>query len=177
MPEYGCHGKKIGLRADIRPLAHPDLRSRVAILHAQKSRGVAPDLAKGMDTVVIDQRHTFPVPASDQQDIVRTHIQMQIPRFVKGTQDLQGTADDFQTPEKFQFVMQPPDFFLQTSAAGISHDTVKRIIAGEGVNMQIKFTGNLLSHTAVDFIGAEKAFTIMCIQDFGPLLYFQGVFF
>ena len=144
-----------------------------------------------MDTVVIDQRHTFPVSASNQQDIVRAYIQMQILRFVKGTQDLQGAADDLQTPQKFQFLniqcavtsgshlsaMQPPDFFLQTSAAGISHDTVKRIIAGEGVNMQIKFTGNLLSHPAVDFIGAEKALTIMCIQDFGPLLYFQGVFF
>ena len=53
-----------------------------------------------MDAVVIDQRHTFPVTVSDEQDIVGTYIQMQIPCFMKGAQDLKGAADKLQAPQK-----------------------------------------------------------------------------
>ncbi len=133
------------MKSDLLRPARPDLRRCISFLGAVIDGFLRPDLLQRMYAVVIDQSHSLPPSLSDQQNIVRTDIQMQEAGIMKAFQDLQCALDTPDMDGKILLLSRPfGQFPVHAAPAGKSEDGIQCVIQFKCVDVGIYFTGIVL---------------------------------
>ena len=124
-----------------------------------------------MYTVVVDQGDALFLSLSDQQDIVRADVEVQIPGLMEGLQYIQRALDD---PDRMQkqfcaggtpvLPMRPAQLLIQITPSGISHQTVQRIVIFICVNIGIQVRGDFFQKADMDFVSPQKGHPVQVID-------------
>ena len=114
-----------------------------------------------MYAVIINQTKPLFFSISDQNDIIRTDVQMYISRFVKCFQNPQSAEHPPDMEGKRHFVCPGHlQFFVQAPPAGISQDGIERMVHGKCVDIGVSISRMVSQQPYMYFISTFEADTV-----------------
>ena len=169
--EHGSQGVQVCPLPDPGESAHPDLRSCESLFYTVVDRVLLSYFIHRVNTVVVDQCHTLFLPLSDQQDIVRADVEVQIAGLMEGLQYIQRALQD---PDRMQkqlraagtpvLPLRPAQLLIQIPPSGISHQTVQRVVIFICIDIDIHVRGNFFEQADMNFISPQKGHPVQFID-------------